>query len=322
VLILSSFLSSLALTWTHIALMRKVQLGQHIRQYGPDIHMHKQGTPTMGGVVFVLVWAAFALIQSRLGPQVQFALLGTILFAGVGLVDDLLKFLRRDSLGLKARYKFLLQGAAALALFWLFPAAHQLYLPGAQATISLEGMGLLLWLFLVLSSSTHAFNLTDGLDGLAAGVGVIALLGLGAIAAWQGQADMVLLILVFGAALLGFLWFNRPPARVFMGDTGSFAIGALVGSAAFIMGLELYLFLFALVPVVETLSVALQLSYYHFTRRRIFKVAPLHHHFEAAKGVDYPYLLPEVEWPEARITLIFWIVAACGCLLGLALYWL
>lgn len=322
VLILSSFLSSLALTWTHIALMRRVQLGQHMRQYGPDIHMHKQGTPTMGGVVFVLVWTVFALIQHRLGPQGQFVLLGTILFAGVGLVDDVLKFMRRDSLGLKARYKFLLQGAAALTLFWLLPAAHQVYVPGTDAAVPLEGFGLLLWLFLVLSSTTHAFNLTDGLDGLAAGVGILSLLGLGAIAAWQGQADMVLLILVFGAALLGFLWFNRPPARVFMGDTGSFAIGALVGSAAFIMGLEIYLFLFALVPVVETLSVALQLSYYRLTRRRIFKVAPLHHHFEAARGVDYPFLLPTVEWPEARITIIFWIVAACGCLIGLGLYWL
>lgn len=318
-LILITFLSSLTLTWTYIHLMRRVQLGQHIRQYGPDIHLHKQGTPTMGGVVFMLVWAAFALLQP-LGPQAQFALLGTVLFAGIGLLDDVLKFLRRDSLGLEARYKFLLQGAAALALFWSAQAPHAIQVPGIDISIPLADTGLLLWLLLVLSSSTHAFNLTDGLDGLAAGVGLIGLAGLGFLAGWQGLYDLLWLDLTFGASLMGFLWFNRPPARLFMGDTGSFAIGALVGCIAFSMGLELYLFLFALVPVLETLSVALQLSYYRFTRRRIFKVAPLHHHFEAARGVDYAYLLPKVEWPEARITVYLWIAAACGCAIGLGLY--
>lgn len=312
---------SLGLTWGFIRLMQKVQLGQYIRQYGPDIHMHKQGTPTMGGVVFgvgvlwLLPWMPAA------GASFWFVLAAALLFGAIGLLDDLLKFARRESLGLKARYKFLLQAWGTTGLFLLLPdGAHVFVFPGTSTTFQLEGAWLWLWLYLVSSGTTHAFNLTDGLDGLAAGVGLIALVTLGVVAGWQGHTDLVTVCVVLGGLLLGFLMFNRHPARVFMGDTGAFVIGGSVAALAFAMGLELYLFLFALVPVLETLSVALQLSYYHFTQRRIFKIAPLHHHFEATRGVDYAYLLPKVEWPEARITLGFWLVAALGALVGLGLY--
>jgi len=224
-------------------------------------------------------------------------------------------------LGLKARYKFLLQALGAVALFFLVPdGVHVFFFPGTATAFQFENVLLWIWLYLVLSGTTHAFNLTDGLDGLAAGVGLVALGTLGLVAGWQGHPGLVALSVVFGAALLGFLYFNRHPARVFMGDTGAFAIGGCVASLAFAMGLELYLFLFAFVPVIETLSVALQLSYYRLTQRRIFKIAPLHHHFEAARGVDYVYLLPNVEWPEPRITLSFWLVAVLGALVGLGLY--
>jgi len=302
--------------------MRRVRCGQFVRQYGPNIHMHKQGTPTMGGVVFLLVLCASFFLYGLSSAHAKFALLGTLLLGGVGLVDDVLKVLHRDSLGLKARYKFALQALASVFLLALLPerSVHVLQLPGTLATVELHGVGSWLWLFFVFSGSTHAFNLTDGLDGLAAGVGLIALLALGAIAAWQGQHDVLLLVVTLAAVLLAFLWFNRHPAQLFMGDTGSFALGGFVAAVTFFTGLELYLLLFALVPVVETLSVALQLGYYRLTQRRIFKIAPLHHHFEAAKGVDYRYLLPTVEWPETKITWMLWGVSSLGVVVGLLLY--
>jgi len=302
--------------------MQKRQYGQFVRQYGPDIHMHKQGTPTMGGLIFLLVLPTLFLWHGTASAQANFALAGLMLLGSVGLFDDVLKFRHHDSLGLKARYKFALQALASLFLLALLPRdlAHVLHLPGTLTTVELRGGWLWLWLFFVFSGSSHAFNLTDGLDGLAAGVGLIALLALGTIAAWQGQRDVLWLIVTFGSVLLAFLWFNRHPAQLFMGDTGAFALGGFVTAVTFYRGLELYLLLFALVPVIETLSVALQLGYYRFTQRRIFKVAPLHHHFEAAKGVDYRYLLPTVEWPEVRITWMFWGVSLFGGIAGLLLY--
>ncbi len=307
-------------TWALILFMRRVQLGQYIRQYGPDIHAHKQGTPTMGGVVFLaallLAWPLVA--RSSTASAV---LLTTLAFAGVGLLDDLMKFLRRDSLGLKARYKLALQVGLSAGVWALFgTGAHALYVPGVGEVWTLSGVGLLAWTALVFAGATNAFNLTDGLDGLAGGIGLIALAPLGLIAAWRGEGELVAVLVALAGAVLGFLWFNRHPARVFMGDTGSFALGAFVAATAYALGLELYLLLFALVPVVETLSVAVQLSYFRFTRRRIFKVAPLHHHFEAARGVDYAYLLPSADWPEARVTAAFCALAALGALLGLGLY--
>jgi len=307
-------------TWALIRLMRRVQLGQYIRQYGPDIHAHKQGTPTMGGVVFLaallLAWPFTAASGTA-----SIVLLATLAFAGIGLLDDLMKFLRRDSLGLKARYKLALQVGLSVGVWALFGGdAHALHVPGAGEVWTLGGGALLLWTVLVFAGATNAFNLTDGLDGLAGGISLIALAPLGLIASWQGERELVALVVALAGALLGFLWFNRYPARVFMGDTGSFALGAGVAATAYALGLELYLLLFALVPVLETLSVAVQLGYFRFTRRRIFKVAPLHHHFEAARGVDYAYLLPSADWPETRVTAAFCALGALFALLGLGLY--
>lgn len=316
-----AFMVSVGFTFAFIRWMRKVELGQYMRQYGPDIHMHKQGTPTMGGVVFVAITSVFFLIYADISSHGWFVFSAMLLFASIGLVDDLLKFFWKDAKGLKARYKFLLQAVAVFILFSMFQITeHTMYLPGLDLSFSLEGLALMIWFYLLFSGCTHAFNLTDGLDGLASGIGIIALGSLGIIAAWQGQTDIVFLILIFAFTVLGFLWFNRHPAQIFMGDTGSFAMGGLVAAIAYSMGLELYLFLFALIPVLETLSVALQLIFYRFTRKRIFKIAPFHHHFEAARGVDYAYVLPTIEWPERRITATFWTAATLSASLGLMLY--
>lgn len=317
-----AFLLSLTLTLGLIRLMRGVQLGQHIRQYGPDIHLHKQGTPTMGGLAFLVSTGAFLTLDLHFTFASWFVVAALFSFAAVGFIDDLMKFSRRGSLGLKARYKFLFQIIGVFGLFFLLSQnpAHIVFVPGLNMSFNVAGVPLLIWLFLVFSGTTNAFNLTDGLDGLASGIGLIALLPLGFIAAWQGQMDLVALIVIFSASVLAFLTFNRYPARIFMGDTGSFAIGGFVAAVAFSMGLELYLLLFAIIPVLETFSVVLQLIYFRFTQKRIFKIAPFHHHFEAAKGVDYPYLLPAIEWPETKITLNFWGVATLSSLLGLSLY--
>lgn len=318
-------LFSLGMSWAgtrqFIVWMQRLRWGQHVRQYGPDIHMHKQGTPTMGGAVF----AGVALVVAALGvpriPEAGFVLTAVASFGAIGLLDDLLKFARRDSLGLRARDKFGLQLLAATALYGLLPdPTHEILLPGLNGVWTLEGAALFAWMFLVFSGTTHAFNLTDGLDGLAAGVSLIALSCLALLAVWLNQPAVAAVLGTFGAALVGFFWFNRHPAKIFMGDTGSFSIGGAVAGGALVLGAELYLALFALVPVLETLSVAMQLTSYRLTRRRIFKIAPLHHHFEAAKGVDYAFVLPNLEWSETTITARFWAVAALGGALGLALF--
>jgi phospho-N-acetylmuramoyl-pentapeptide-transferase len=317
----AAFTLALALTYGWIRWMNRIQLGQYVRDYGPNIHMHKQGTPTMGGIIFVIVTLMLSLFFTPFNEMTFFVFLAMMLFAVIGFWDDLMKFLRRESLGLKARYKFLLQAVAVGILFFVFRLdAHLIIIPATNLSIELPVWITPLWYYLVFSGSTHAFNLTDGLDGLASGLGLIALGALGMVAFVQGEAELVQLLVLFGAGMLAFLWFNRYPARVFMGDTGSFALGGLVSATALTIGMELYLFFFAVIPVLETLSVALQLTFYRFTQKRIFKITPFHHHFEAAKGVDYPFLLPNVEWSETRVTLTFWTIGAISTLIGLGIY--
>lgn len=309
-------------TAAFIRWQRAVRMGQFIRDYGPKIHAHKQGTPTAGGVVPLAVFLTLAGVNWALtGPSplmafLQAAVLG---FAGVGLVDDGLKFRRKRSLGLKARYKLLLQLGVCALLYALIPP-HVVRVPFVGGEYPLSGWGLFLWLTLVSLATTNAFNLTDGLDGLAVGIALIASIPLGFIAYLQGEVAVLSSIVLFAAALLGFLWFNAHPAQVFLGDTGSYALGGFVAATALLLGVELLLPLIAVIPMLETLSVILQVGHFKLRRRRVFKVAPLHHHFEAAKGADYPYLLPRVEWPEAKITVRFWLVAAMFALVSLWAY--
>jgi phospho-N-acetylmuramoyl-pentapeptide-transferase len=320
----------IATLWTisrYIAWMHHLHLGQYIRDYGPDIHQKKAGTPTMGGLVILCVFLPLALLWSvltqTLDTRVLFLLGSTLGFGLLGLVDDLLKFTRKQSLGLKARYKLLLQFIVALPLAWIairLTPNPALVMPFSRISLPLDPIVMVIFQVIVLVAVVNALNLTDGLDGLATGTSLSMFLPYLVILMWTHETTLQGEMLLFGSVLLGFLWFNAYPAQLFLGDSGAFSLGGFVAGLAILTNTELFLPLIAIIPVVESLSVFAQLGSYRLWRRRIFKVAPLHHHFERAVGIDYPFLLPQVEWPEPKITGRFWIISLLGALLGLLGY--
>jgi phospho-N-acetylmuramoyl-pentapeptide-transferase len=310
-----------------IRLLGKFQIGQHVRDDGPQSHLSKAGTPTMGGMLIVLVIAVTTLLWGELSnPYLWVALLTTCAFAVVGWYDDFLKISRRNSKGLSARAKYLAQSVAALAaagyLYSNAQTASQtaLLLPFLK-TFTLElGAFYLLTTYLVVVGSSNAVNLTDGLDGLAimptvliAGALIIFAYVTGnirfsaylALPFIPGTGELCVFCASIVGAGLGFLWFNTYPAQVFMGDIGALALGAALGIVAVMVRQELVLFVMGGVFVLETVSVILQVASFKLTGRRIFRMAPIHHHFEL-KG-----------WPEPRVIVRFWIISVILVLTGL-----
>lgn len=291
--------------------MRLLQYGQQIREDGPVSHSGKAGTPTMGGVVFILAAALVSVILAGQSPLV-YALLLVMLGCGLlGFLDDYLKVVYNRSLGLKARSKLAGQIIAA-AIFLLILYQQDLY----SATIFLPYTSIILdlgyvyplFIFLIVTSAANAVNLTDGVDGLAAGIAVITMSGYIYIAWLAGKTEAA----VFAAALvggcLGFLIYNRNPAKIFMGDAGSLALGGAFAALAVLTKSELLLIIIGGVFVIETLSVIAQVASFQLFGRRILKMSPLHHHFEL-KG-----------WSEWRVVKTFWAAAAAFTLLGMFAY--
>lgn len=310
-----------------IRMLGRFQIGQHVRDDGPQSHLSKAGTPTMGGMLIVLVIAITTLLWGELSnPYLWVALLTTCAFAVVGWYDDFLKISRRNSKGLSARAKYLAQSAVALtAAGYLYANAQTaaqtaLLLPFFK-TFTLElGAFYLLTTYLVVVGSSNAVNLTDGLDGLAimptvliAGALIIFAYVSGnirfsaylALPFIPGTGELCVFCASIVGAGLGFLWFNTYPAQVFMGDIGALALGAALGIVAVIVRQELVLFVMGGVFVLETVSVILQVASFKLTGRRIFRMAPIHHHFEL-KG-----------WPEPRVIVRFWIISVILVLTGL-----
>jgi phospho-N-acetylmuramoyl-pentapeptide-transferase len=319
---LGAFFLSLIGTGLFLRVARHLGLGKHIREYGPEIHAKKEGTPTMGGLVILIAFTAFSLLAWLRGgpPSLRgWLLLGaTLSYGSIGLVDDLIGLCKRRSLGLPIRYKLLLQSLLALGLFLGLKAAGLPMLvkvPFARTWLELPLWAHGFLTIFVLVGTTNAMNLTDGLDGLATGVTVIMLLPF----LWllQGELELWGAAIIFAGALLGFLWFNAYPAQLFLGDTGSMALGGFLGMLSLLSGTALILPLLGGVLVAEALSVMLQVTSYRLFHVRIFKVSPLHHHFERAKGVDYRFLLPNRELEEPQITVRFWIASGLLALLGL-----
>jgi len=273
----------------------------------------------MGGSVILITFVSIGLLACSEGSSPRaLLLLGATLGSGlIGLVDDLIGLVRRRSLGLLIRWKLLLQLGLALALFFGGRLAHVpavVIVPFADIRLELAPLPYALLVVFALLGTGNAMNLTDGLDGLATGTTLIMLLPL----LWwlRGDPELVRPVMIFAGALLGFLWFNFYPARVFLGDTGSMALGGFIAMLALLSGTALVLPLLGGVLVIEALSVILQVTSYKLFGIRIFKVSPLHHHFERAEGVDYKFLLPNRELPESQITMRFWIAAAVFALLG------
>ncbi|MES9868675.1 MAG: phospho-N-acetylmuramoyl-pentapeptide-transferase [Sedimenticola sp.] len=308
--------------------LTKHQIGQTVRDDGPQTHLSKAGTPTMGGALLLVAVAISTLLWSDLSNRYVWITLGvTLLFGVIGFYDDYKKLVLQDPRGLAARYKYFWQSVvglgAAYALYMtaVVPAETQLIIPFFKDIVLDMGPWFVLLTYFVIVGSSNAVNLTDGLDGLAImpTVLVAGALGIFAYASGHAQISNYLLIphlsgvgeiVIFCGALvgagLGFLWFNAYPAQVFMGDVGALALGAALGVVAVVVRQELVLVIMGGVFVMETISVMLQVASFKLTGRRIFRMAPLHHHFEL-KG-----------WPEPRVIVRFWIVTVILVLIGLA----
>jgi phospho-N-acetylmuramoyl-pentapeptide-transferase len=307
-----------------IELLRTRNLGQQIRAEGPATHVVKQGTPTMGGLLIlasaILPFLALSQYTAE-GLSVLFITLGC---AAIGFTDDYLKLRRRHSLGLPGRWKMILLVAvtvgAALLLHETTSFTTTIYVPVVGWDLHL-GVLFYPFLFLVIAGTVNGANLTDGIDGLAAGAVVIMLLTFLAVAgiAWirsgspGHRSDVYLDVATLAAALIGgtigFLWYNASPAEVFMGDTGSFALGGAIAGFAIVTGTELLLPLIAAIFVIEVLSLIIQVVSFKRTGRRVFLIAPIHHHFEMKA------------WSETKIMVRFWIVCAIFCATGFALFY-
>lgn len=304
------------------------QIGQSVRNDGPQSHLSKAGTPTMGGALIIVAIALSTLLWSDLSNRYIWIVIGTMLaFGAIGWVDDYRKVVEKNSRGLPAKWKYFWQSvfgfSAAIAIYYfaMSPTETNYIIPFFK-DISLNlGFGFIIITYFVIVGSSNAVNLTDGLDGLAILPSVLVGGALGIIAYVTGNINIAEylyipyvagsgeLIIFCGALVgagLGFLWFNTYPAMVFMGDVGALALGAALGVLAVIVRHEIVLFIMGGVFVMETISVIMQVASYKMTGRRIFRMAPIHHHFEL-KG-----------WPEPRVIVRFWIITVMLVMLGLA----
>ena len=326
---LTALALSLWLGPTVIRRLAQYKGGQPIRQDGPQTHFSKAGTPTMGGALILITVLASVLLWGDLRNKYVWVVMAVMVaFGAIGWYDDWIKIVHRDPNGLKSRWKYLLQsvfGLAAGLYLYLYadvPAATTFYVPLFKSiALPLAGISFVAIAYFWIVGFSNAVNLTDGLDGLAIMPTVMVGGGLGIFCYLSGNvnfAEYLLIpyipgsgeLIVFCGALigagLGFLWFNTYPAQVFMGDVGALALGAALGTIAVIVRQEVVLFIMGGVFVMETLSVMIQVASFKLTGKRVFRMAPIHHHFEL-KG-----------WPEPRVIVRFWIITVILVLVGLA----
>jgi len=305
--------------------LRRQSIGQHIREEGPARHIVKQGTPTMGGLLIIVAAFVPALALSLYTVPGVTILLATLGCAVIGFADDFLKVRRRRSLGLPGRWKMvgllLITAGVGWATTRIGYMGTGIYFPLIDVNIDLHWL-YFPFLFVVIAGTSNGVNLTDGIDGLAAGTCAVSLITLLAIASidWIRSADVVanrseeyLDIAIVAAALIGgvigFLWFNAFPAEVFMGDTGSMALGGAIATLAILTETEVLLLFIGGIYLIEALSVIIQVASFKRTGRRVFLMAPIHHHFEMKA------------WSETKIMVRFWIVGAILCAIGFVLYY-
>ena len=291
--------------------VRGREFGQHIREEGPEGHHEKAGTPTMGGLlIFISVAVPFLILWH--GDAASMAVLATAVASGfLGFLDDWTKVAKKRSLGLSARTKLAVQALIAVGL-WLVATKWVGISPTLRTRLfdlNIDlGPAYPVLIFFVLAGATNGVNLTDGLDGLAAGSCAIVLLAYMAISVTSGQTGLALLSACLVGASVGFLWFNSFPASIFMGDTGSLGLGGAIGALAVMTQTEVLLIILGGIFVIEALSVAVQVVSFKTTRRRVLLMAPVHHHFELKA------------WSETKIMLRFWILAAVCAGIGYVLY--
>ena len=306
-----------------ISFLRANEFGQHIREEGPEHHQVKQGTPTMGGLLILVVAAAAFLSMSKYKVPALTVLFVTLGCGAIGFLDDFIKLTHRRSLGLQGRWKMLLLAAITVGVG--VAADHQhlptsVFIPVVHWNVQLS-YGWYVLLFLVIAGSANGVNLTDGIDGLAAGTAIIALITFTGISIVTyirsgnpgGRFDSRLDLAIVGAALIGatigFLWYNAFPAEVIMGDTGAMALGGALAAMAIFTKTIMLLLLIGGIFAIVALSVIIQVIAFRYFNRRVFLMAPIHHHFEMKA------------WSETKIMVRFWIVTAILCAIGFALFY-
>jgi len=330
-MILGTMTALLLCLWLGPWVIRRLverQIGQAIRDDGPQSHLSKAGTPTMGGAMILMAIAVSTLLWADISNRfVWIVLLVTLGFGAIGWVDDYRKVVEKNPRGLPARWKYFWQSVLGLGTAIMLymtassPAETSLIVPLFKDIVIPLGGFYIVLAYLVIVGSSNAVNLTDGLDGLAIMPTVMVAMGLAIFAYASGNAvfanylqipsipgagELAVFCATIAGAGLGFLWFNTYPAQVFMGDVGALALGAALGVVAVIVRQEIVLFIMGGIFVLETISVILQVGSYKLTGRRIFRMAPLHHHYKL-KG-----------WPEPRVIVRFWIITVVLVLVGLA----
>lgn len=306
--LLASFVGTLILGIIVIPILKKLKVGQVVRDDGPKSHLKKSGTPTMGGIIMLLVITLVSAVSAIKYPTILPVALLTLGYGVVGFLDDFIKLVLKNPTGLKPKYKMLglIIISVAFILYLLSTGfTTETYLPIFKTYILLPK-----WLYIpcavfIMLACTNSLNLTDGLDGLAAGVNAIIMIFFTFISLVFGSKEMSIFSAIVTGASIGFLVFNLYPAKVFMGDTGSLALGGAFCGVALLLKIPLILIVVAGVCVIEALSVILQVSYFKATKgKRLFKMAPIHHHLELSG------------WKETKIVAMFWSITAVLCVLG------
>ena len=318
IVLLSTFIISIILGIIIIPILKKLKVGQIERDDGPASHLKKQGTPTMGGIIIII-----AMIISSIIAYIYMNMVGledtarkiipmmllTIGFGAIGFIDDYKKLVLKNTEGLKPSYKMLglliISVSYVIYLIQGLNLGTETYIPILKTYIELPTVVYIPAAIVVVLATTNAINLTDGIDGLSSSVSAIIITCLTVIGLMIGIGEVSVFGSIVIGATLGFLMFNLHPAKVFMGDTGSLLLGGVISGLALYLKMPLLLLIIALVPVIETLSVILQVAFFKKTGKRIFKMAPLHHHFELSG------------WKENKVVIVFSIITLILCVIGL-----
>lgn len=303
------FLFAIVLGPIFIPILHKLKFGQNIRKEGPKSHQKKSGTPTMGGLIFFISTAAAILILGqKLMNKEMIMLYSFLAFGFIGFLDDILKIIHKDNLGLRAAQKMILLVVFSLALAWYgyITIGSDILIPFVNGEARVLNLGILYIPFIVLyyAAVTNAVNLTDGIDGLATSVTIIVLTFFAIVGFRTNNSEVAIFSLALIGALLGFLKFNAFPAKIFMGDTGSLALGGVIGTMALMLKMEIFVVIVGGIYVIETLSVIIQVTSFKLTGKRVFKMSPIHHHFE------------QLGWSEVKIVTVFSVITAILCVIG------
>lgn len=289
-----------------IPALHRLKFGQNIREDGPKSHQKKAGTPTMGGIIFIAsALISMIIMVGKPSDEAMVALYAFIAYGFVGFLDDILKIVHKNNLGLKSGQKMiLLIGVSGVLSYYAYKTVGtELIIPFLNITVNF-GVFYIPFMIFYFAGVTNAVNLTDGLDGLATSVTLLVMTFFALVSFGMGHYTLSIFCLIISGALLGFLRFNAFPARVFMGDTGSLALGGAVATVAMVLKLQVLLVLVGGIYVIETLSVIIQVTSFKLTRKRVFKMAPIHHHFE------------HLGWQETKIVSIFSIITVVFCLIA------